>query len=240
MGRPTKNLPPAELMGLIAHAKLNESVIGKKRVSLKELNLKPIHWEKLNIRQKLMAANITLNRSNRAFCLHINLSPSSVQNLSNPRTAQKTFDYIRDQVTRAFKACGEPRPMYWYVMENLRQGSALPNTSKKRHSNERLTCRPHIHAGFTFQNSNTDINKLTQLLRKSVGGGRHKAIMVKTQGTEEPGKTIREKTLDALIWAPDYAMKNLCMQTLYGVSRPYVLSRPLQQETLNTLCWLSS
>lgn len=239
MGRPTKILPPPELMGIVASRKIRESVMGVKGNSFTKLNLKSSHWEKLNTIQKFTAANITINRTATAYFLTLKLSPDLVSKLNNPDSAQKTFKYIRDRMNRSFKAVGEAKPIYWYVLENLNKHASCRNTFNYTASTSPCV-DPHIHAGFGLQNPDTDVKELAALLRKNLGGGRHKAVDIRVQGTRRDDNIVLQKTLKGLIGCPRYACKNLGMKTLQGLPRPFVLSQALQQATLPTLDWLSS
>lgn len=239
MGRPTKILPTPELMGVIATRKIREPVIGVKGNSFTKLNLKASHWEKLNTRQKFTAANITINRISTAYFLTLKLSPDLVSRLNDPVSAQPAFEYIRDRMNRTFKAIGEAKPVYWYVLENLNKHASSPNTFNYGFSTA-PNVEPHIHAGFGLQNPDTSVEELKTLLHKNLGGGRPRAVDIQVQGTKREDGIIVQKTLIGLIGSPRYACKNLGMNTLQGMPRPYVLSRALQQATLPTLDWLSS
>ncbi|MCD1645753.1 hypothetical protein [Marinobacter adhaerens] len=239
MGRRTKIMPTPELMGVVACRKLRESVIGVKEHSFIKLNLKSSHWERLSTRQKFTAANITINRSTTAYFLTINLSSDLVSRLNDPHSAQSAFEYIRDRLNRSFKAIGEAKPSYWYVLENLNKHASCRNTFNYGFSTA-PNVDPHIHAGFGLQNPSTSIEELKAVLRKNLGGGRHKAVDIRLQGTRHDDGTIEQKTLAGMIGSPRYACKNLGMNALDGIPRPFVLSRALQQATLSTLRWLSS
>src|SRR5690606_8063443 len=220
MGRPTKILPPPELMGLVASRKMREPVIGAKESSFTKLNLRPSHWEKFNTRQKFTAANITINRSTTAYFLTLKLSLNLVSRLNDPHSAQLAFEYIRDRMNCSFKAIGESKPVYWYVLENLNKHASCRNTFNFGFSTA-PNVDPHIHAGFGLQNPKTSIEELKASLRKNLGGGRHKAVDIRVQGTRQDDGAIAQKTLAGMIGVPRYACKNLGMNTLQGTPRPF-------------------
>ncbi|MBL3826558.1 MULTISPECIES: hypothetical protein [unclassified Marinobacter] len=237
MGRPNRILPTPELMGVVASRRLREPVIGVLGSSFTRLDFKKSQWKRYHTRQKLTAANITLHRIGKAYSLTLNLSPKLSAKLNNPCTAQATFDYVRDQLNRTFKAAGESRPVYWYVLENLSKHAATRNTFTYGNSSP-MTVEPHIHAVFSLLNPRANIDELSQLLKKNLGGGRPRSVCIQQQGTRE-GDHIEPDTLRGLLGPVRYACKNIALRSLWPVSRPFVLSRALQQETISTLNWLS-
>jgi hypothetical protein len=241
MGRRVKILPTSELMGLVASRKLRGPVIGfsSKSINKLKLNLKPIHWERLNTRQKLTAANIALHLNTIAYTFTLNLSPKLVTKLKNPTTAQDTFNYVRDRVYSSFKAAGERKPLFWYVMENMHKHASARNTFNHGFS-KKPKVPHHLHGGFSLLSPEADTTKLSLLLKKNLGGSINRAVKIEVQGSTLSNGLVEQNTVAGLMGTPRYACKNLPLKSLPGLPRPFVISRPLQQATMPTLDWLSS
>lgn len=242
MGRRNQKLPTPTLMGVVASRRLHQPVsVVDHDDSFTMLQLRPAHWKKLSIKQKLTAANITLHREGETYAFTLVLSPHIQDSLTDPDSAKGMFDYVRDRVRMSFKEAGFARRLYWYVLENADK-HALSGKIERHKQQGSVMTGPHLHGGFSVPHSDTagSIHTLEKLLKKNLGGNRPRSLNVKLQGSEASCGAFKRHSVKGLTGYPGYACKNLPITFATGFDRPYVLSRDLQRSTIQTMSWLST
>jgi len=96
------------------------------------------NWNRLTVVEKSAFANASLFHFGEPYALSINLKPDKQARLlsTDESIRGRELKNLKDQVRKSLKEIGETEPMFWFYVE--------------QHKNGRKS--PHIHCGFVLQN----------------------------------------------------------------------------------------